>query len=204
MRALIAVGVACAAVLVFGVAPAGATRECEGLTVCVPKVGPWVVVPTSGEVPRRQVEYLLSCPKGYVVGGLDAVIRVWDTADWREMDGERPAVAMAEPPVDHGARLFRKCSACHELTAEQGGKAGPTLHRLFGRKAGEVPGYTYSPALKASGLVWTDATIDRLFALGPETVVPGSKMPLQRMPDPKDRAELIDFLARATRRPDPR
>ena len=72
MRALIAVGVACAAVLVFGVAPAGATRECEGLTVCVPKVGPWVVVPTSGEVPRRQVEYLLSCPKGYVVGGLDA------------------------------------------------------------------------------------------------------------------------------------
>jgi cytochrome c len=136
-------------------------------------------------------------------GGLDGVIRVWDTGDWREIDGERPAVAMAEPPVDplaeHGARLIRKCSACHELTAEQGGKAGPTLYRLFGRKAGEVPGYAYSPALRASGLVWTDATIDRLFALGPETVVPGSKMPLQRMPDAKDRADLIEFLARATR-----
>ena len=56
-----------------------------------------------------------------------------------------------------------------------------------------------SPVLRASGLVWTDATIDRLFALGPETVVPGSKMPLQRMPDPRDRADLIEFLARATR-----
>jgi cytochrome c len=115
---------------------------------------------------------------------------------------------MADPLVDplaeHGARLFRKCSACHELTGEQTGKAGPTLYRLFGRKAGDVRGYTYSPALKTSGLVWTDATIDRLFALGPETVVPGSKMPLQRMPDPKDRADLIEFLARATRPPDPR
>jgi cytochrome c len=53
-------------------------------------------------------------------------------------------------------------------------------------------------------VVWTDATIDRLFALGPETVVPGSKMPLQRMPDPKDRADLIDFLERATRPRHPR
>jgi cytochrome c len=141
-------------------------------------------------------------------GGLDAVIRVWDTADWQEIDGERPAVAMADPLVDplaeHGARLFRKCSACHELTGEQTGKAGPTLYGLFGRKAGDVRGYTYSPALKTSGLVWTDVTIDRLFALGPETLVPGSKMPLQRMPDPKDRADLIDFLARATRPAGPR
>ena len=141
-------------------------------------------------------------------GGLDAVIRVWDTADWHEMDGERPALAMTEPLIDppagHGARLFRKCSACHELTEGHAGKAGPTLYGLFGRKAGEVPGYAYSPALKASGMVWTDATIDRLFALGPETVVPGSKMPLQRMPDPKDRADLIDFLARATRPADQR
>jgi hypothetical protein len=40
--------------------------------VCVPKAGPWVVVPTGGGVPRTRVEYQLSCPKGYVVGGLDA------------------------------------------------------------------------------------------------------------------------------------
>jgi cytochrome c len=145
-------------------------------------------------------------------GGLDGMIRQWDTADWHEVDGERPPVAPAEPavasradsPGDHGARLFRTCSACHELSEGQGAKAGPSLYGLFGRKAGEVPGYAYSPALKTSGMVWTDATIDRLFALGPEEVVPGSKMPLQRMPDPKDRADLIEFLARATRPPDPR
>ena len=115
------------------------------------------------------------------------------------MDGERPALAATDPPAEHGARLFRKCSACHELIEGQGGKAGPTLYGLFGRKAGAVPGYAYSSALKRSGLVWSDATIDRLFALGPNEVVPGSKMPLQRMPDAKDRADLIEFLARATR-----
>src|SRR5213075_2837821 len=123
-------------------------------------------------------------------------IRMREAPDWHEAGGAEPVLSTAGAPIDRGARLFRKCSACHELSAATGGKAGPTLHGLFGRKAGEVPGYAYSPALKASGLVWTDDTIDRLFALGPETVVPGSKMPLQRMPDPKDRAELIDFLAR--------
>ena len=57
----------------FAAAPptAGAPRECDGLMVCVPVAGPWVVVPLGTErVPH--VEYQLSCPRGYVVGGLDA------------------------------------------------------------------------------------------------------------------------------------
>jgi hypothetical protein len=70
--------VACLAVvgLVAGLAvfasTAGAARECNGLRVCVPVVGPWVVVPTGGGVPSPTAEYELSCPRGYVVGGLDA------------------------------------------------------------------------------------------------------------------------------------
>lgn len=58
--------------LAVGVATAGATNECRGLNVCVPVVGPWIVVPTGAGVPRPRVEYQLSCPKGYIVGGLDA------------------------------------------------------------------------------------------------------------------------------------
>lgn len=52
--------------------PAGGANECDGLMVCIPVEGPWVVVPTSGALPRPQVEYQLTCPRGYVVGGLDA------------------------------------------------------------------------------------------------------------------------------------
>jgi hypothetical protein len=54
-------------------APAGAaTNECRGLQVCVPVAGPWVVVPSKRSVPRPQVQFQLSCPKGYIVGGTDA------------------------------------------------------------------------------------------------------------------------------------
>lgn len=52
--------------------PAGGANECDGLMVCVPVAGPWVVVPASGRVPRPRVEYQLTCPRGHVVGGIDA------------------------------------------------------------------------------------------------------------------------------------
>lgn len=54
------------------VTPAGGANECDGLMVCVPVAGPWVLVPTGSGVPRPQVAYQLTCPRGYIVGGLDA------------------------------------------------------------------------------------------------------------------------------------
>ncbi len=69
---LVALSAAVAATLALAAAPAGATNECRGLQVCVSLAGPWVVVPAGSTVPRPRVEYQLSCPKGYVVGGLDA------------------------------------------------------------------------------------------------------------------------------------
>jgi hypothetical protein len=70
-RLLGLITLACAAVAA-GAAPAGATNECRGLMVCVRVVGPWVVVPSRGAAPRPQVEFQLSCPRRYLVGGLDA------------------------------------------------------------------------------------------------------------------------------------
>lgn len=57
-------------------APAGGANECDGLMVCVPVAGPWVVVPASTNVPRQRVEFQLTCPRGHVVGGLDARLSV--------------------------------------------------------------------------------------------------------------------------------
>jgi hypothetical protein len=63
----VVVAVCALAALTAGVGEARATNECRGLMVCVPVAGPWVVVPTS-----RHAEFQLDCPRGYIVGGLDA------------------------------------------------------------------------------------------------------------------------------------
>jgi len=80
-RALIVVALVLSA-LAARVDTARATSECRGFLVCVPVAGPWVVVPVSSATPRPQVQYQLTCPRGYVVGGLDAeltdrAIDVW-------------------------------------------------------------------------------------------------------------------------------
>jgi cytochrome c len=130
--------------------------------------------------------------------GSDGIVRLWDVGDGHELSGAVPPVSPPVEAEDRGARLFRKCRMCHSLTENEENKAGPTLHHLFGRRAGAVAGYPYSPALSASGLVWSEQMVDRLFAEGPEVVAPGSKMPLQKMPSAQDRADLIDYLKRAT------
>jgi hypothetical protein len=72
VRRALLLGCALASALAFGVGTAGATNECKGLNPCVPVAGPWVVVPVGNSVPRPQVQFVLACPKGYIVGGLDA------------------------------------------------------------------------------------------------------------------------------------
>jgi hypothetical protein len=60
------------AILGVGVQPANATNECSRLPVCVRVAGPWVVVPAGVNAPRTRVDYLMSCPRGFIIGGLDA------------------------------------------------------------------------------------------------------------------------------------
>ncbi|MCB1771999.1 MAG: hypothetical protein KDI88_00160 [Gammaproteobacteria bacterium] len=101
--------------------------------------------------------------------------------------------------LDNGARQFaRKCSVCHTLAVDDRRRAGPSLHGVFGRKAGAVTGYPYSDALARADIVWTEETIDALFREGPESVTPGSKMPLQRIRSADDRQDLIRFLRART------
>lgn len=72
MRRLLVASTVAVAIAAGGAAPAQATNECRGLQVCVRVAGPWVAVPATSRVPRPRVEFQLSCPRGYIVAGLDA------------------------------------------------------------------------------------------------------------------------------------
>lgn len=120
----------------------------------------------------------------------------WMTGLWLVL---LAAPVQAEGP-DPGARAWLQCRACHSLNAGEPDKVGPNLHGLFGSKAASRRAdYAYSPALKASGLVWDAATLDRWIE-NPVNVVPGTRMVFGGLPDPERRRALIAFLESSTRR----
>jgi cytochrome c2 len=99
--------------------------------------------------------------------------------------------------AQRGAQVFLQCKACHSL--EPGKNAiGPSLHGLFGRNAGTVPGYNYSPAMKNSGIVWNNDTLAGYLA-DPKKVVPGDKMPFLGVKNPTQLSDLLAYLQQATR-----
>ncbi|SLN72630.1 Cytochrome c2 precursor [Roseivivax jejudonensis] len=134
--------------------------------------------------------------------GLDSAVHIWPLANLGDAEAmPTGAESFLRDPdtMSNGERQFqRKCSICHTLSADGGRRAGPPLGGLFGRPAGSVEGYRYSDALAESDVVWTAESIDALFDEGPDHYVPGTKMPMQRIARPEDRADLVAFLRRAT------
>ena len=135
-------------------------------------------------------------------GGIDDSAYIWPAIN----DLEAPIMATVErgflrdpSAMSNGERQFRrKCSICHSLSEDGARRAGPTLAGLFGRPAGSVEGYSYSDTVSGLGINWTEETIDLLFDLGPDHFIPGSKMPMQVIQSPEDRADLIAFLKENT------
>ena len=100
------------------------------------------------------------------------------------------SLAYAEGDVARGKDLYtQRCAACH--SASYNG-VGPAHAGVFGRKAGTAPNYTYSPALKASDVVWSDDTLAQWLA-DPEKLIPGQKM-WMTVPTAGDRQDLIAYL----------
>jgi cytochrome c oxidase assembly protein Cox11 len=98
--------------------------------------------------------------------------------------------ANAEPDARRGAELFaERCAACHALGQN---KIGPPLGDVFGRRAGSLPGFAYSPALAGSGIDWSASNLDRWLS-GPQAFLPGAKMPV-RVLDPTARRDLVAYL----------
>lgn len=97
-----------------------------------------------------------------------------------------------------GQRDFRGCAPCHSLEPDQN-MTGPSLAGMWGRKAGSLPSFErYSDALKSSGIIWDDRSLDA-WLTDPDRMVPDNEMPFNGIKDPQRRADLLAFLKGATK-----
>lgn len=99
-----------------------------------------------------------------------------------------------EGDVVHGQQVYKKCQACHSLEPGRN-LVGPSLAGIIGSKAGDVPNYSFSPAMKQSGITWTPEKLDA-YLTDPQKVVPGNKMPFPGLKTDTDRTDVIAFLAK--------
>ena len=91
-----------------------------------------------------------------------------------------------------GKKQFKKCKACHSVK-DGGNKIGPTLHKIIGRASASISGFEYSGGLKALGITWDEANLDK-WIKKPKAMVKGTKMIFPGLKKADKRADLIEYL----------
>jgi cytochrome c len=104
------------------------------------------------------------------------------------------SAATAAGDAANGKDIFSRCSACHTVIKGGPDGIGPDLFGIVGRKAASRPNFSYSPALKNSGIIWTPDKLDAWIA-SPAKLVPGNRMAFGGIADAKQRADLVAYLA---------
>jgi cytochrome c len=108
------------------------------------------------------------------------------------------SVAVLNQPVrgadlKRGALLFQTCTACHSVL---GDGVGPDISQIYGKKAASQAGFPYSAAMKASGIIWDDASL-RAFIANPQGFVRGTAMTFPGYANPMDVEDVISYLKSA-------
>lgn len=105
--------------------------------------------------------------------------------------------ASALTPMERGAKLYKRCRACHTL--DEGGKhkVGPNLWNIYGAKAGSKEGFNYSKAMTASEVVWDNATLDA-YIQKPSTFMKGNRMSFVGIKKAEDREAVLLYMKSKT------
>ena len=107
-------------------------------------------------------------------------------------DGDIMALFASVSGAD-GAKVFKKCAACHSISQGGANKIGPALWGVLGRQAGSVPDYKYSKAMAAYGKVWSFEEMNG-FLIKPKDWIKGTKMSFAGLKNAKDRAAVILYM----------
>jgi cytochrome c len=122
-----------------------------------------------------------------IVAGLFAFAGMLAIAAATPVFSQPPTTAAAAP---QGRQLFEKrCTGCHSLDTD---KEGPRLRGVYGRKAGSVPGFAYSDALRNANFAWDADSLNR-WLTSTESVVRDNNMDFS-VPKPEERAAIIQYL----------
>jgi cytochrome c len=104
-----------------------------------------------------------------------------------------PLSAQAAGDPAAGEKIFLRCRACHQIGETAKNAVGPKLNGLFGRPAGSIEGYSYSPANKTSGITWDEATF-RDYIKAPQAKIPGTKMVFPGLKADQEIDDAVAFL----------
>jgi len=108
----------------------------------------------------------------------------------------------ASTSAAEGAKVFKKCAACHSITEGGGNKIGPALWGVLGRSAGSIPDYKYSKAMVAHGKNWSFEEMNG-FLIKPKDWIKGTKMSFAGLKNVKERAAVILYMNENTNSPLP-
>ena len=107
-----------------------------------------------------------------------------------------PQASQGTEPASEQQAFNNACRTCH-MVKEGDNRLGPSLYKVLGRKAGSLPNYNYSSAMKEAGFVWDEERLGRFIA-NPDEVVPGNNMkPFSGLASSDDRAKIIAYLAQS-------
>ena len=149
------------------------------------------------------VIYHVEKPKtsAYQVGV--ATVSSPDTEKSSEISQSGDIMALfASVSVEEGAKIFKKCAACHSITEGGANKIGPALWGVIGRKAGSISDYKYSKALVAYGKPWSFEEMNG-FLIKPKEWIKGTKMAFAGLKDEKDRAAVLLYMNKNSNNPLP-
>ena len=108
-------------------------------------------------------------------------------------ESENIMALFASTNASEGAKIFKKCTACHSITQGGGNKIGPALWGVIGRKAGSVSDYKYSKAMVAYAKPWSFEEMNG-FLIKPKDWIKGTKMSFAGLKNAKDRAAVILYM----------
>jgi len=119
-----------------------------------------------------------------------------------DVDSGNIMALFASTSSEEGAKIFKKCAACHSVAQGGANKIGPALWGVLGRKAGSVSGYKYSKAMAAYGKSWTIEEMNG-FLIKPKDWIKGTKMSFAGIKNAKERAAVILYMNKNTDNPLP-